>query len=741
MFIKQLQLEGYRNIINKITLDFESGVSMIYGKSRSGKSSVLKFIRLILLNITDKALKDYVNENMDFFEGSLEFEHDGINYLTTIMYDLKTEKTTRTLYIEDFSKPELSGTTEVVKKLEEIFDVNLTKNALAVMKNSSQIISSKPSERLELFKKIKNIDFSKDVKDFDTLAKSLEDQDLKEVESDIKSLENKTYKTITIQKEPFTIKEIEEKREKVKTIDEDLLSIQSKKEQIEEKNKEKNKTASKIENDETSLTTNKVQLKETKSKEFVSKLEDYKKEINSLESEIKDYPLEAPINTNTLNDKRNKIQKDKIEKEKTLEDPKYKLSRIRKPVDIRDELKAKITTLKAEIKHEENTIFVCQSGQCPTCRKDFEISDIEDHQSIIEGYEKQKEVIEEELKVENRKFEDYEDKVEKQNKLKEEKTELETNIQKFEDYISRVEKDIDNEIEKQTKKWEDDLVNLKSSLSSKKELLTLEEKREKEFLDNKKTQIETLENSIKTLEESINTNNSLIINLDKEINSLELSIDESHINSLENSKKDLEKDITTYNEVITENNQARKHNEEIEQEKLDDTNKLNELVENKDTLLNNIKDLKACKKILSKDFPNFVIQETIKDTEDMMNKFIEEVFENPMSVSLRSTATSLVLEYGNNEKRKRDCLNASDSESMMTTVAFVHSLNEQIGLGIIFLDEVDSPLDEASVKELYNVIGKMKYKQILIISHNSYMKDKLLEDGAKLFNMEEIIND
>lgn len=737
MFFRKLTLEGFRNIKEEKSFAFEQGISLIYGNSRSGKSSLLKAIRLLILNTTDKSLEDYVNEDMEYFKASLEFEHEGIEYHTTFEYDLNSKKSSRTLSIN--RQTPITGASNVVEKLFEIYDPNLVKNALAIMQGSDSVLKATPSERLQLFKKIKNIDFSKQVNNIDAEIKSLEGTDLKSIEIEIEGLKNKSYHYMDVKPIPFSEKEKKEKEVELKKQEASLNDIESKKKALQEKITQINKTTSDIEANDLAIQKATKELEEAKGKTFVSKLKEYEASLSTQQEKLDSWPKEPIIDTSSYNNKLDKVKKELSELQKSLDSSKYTLTRIKKPEDSRDVFKESIADLKSRVIRETEVINSCKDGKCPTCGKSFESSDISTHEETIDKLTKELEEAQNSLTLENEKFAEYEKRLEERELIKQEKTNIEFSIQQKSNEISTLEASLASLIQDKTKEWETGKAEVKTQISYLENMIASEGDRLKDFEENKKSLITSKEEYLTSLKKTEFNLKDLFLSLSKEKESLE-EVENFDLPSIEDKVNILKKLISEYNDSIYHNKQAKEFNAKVDKEKDADKVILEEKEEEKSNYLKKVNNLKSAKKILSKDFPNYVIQETITDTENMMNSFIEQVFTSPMDVSLRSTATSLKLEYG--VGRKRDCANASGSESMMITTSFIHSLNKQLGLGTIFFDEVDSPLDQESVKELYDVIDKMNYNQIFVISHNEDMQNSILSrDDAKGFNMEEILND
>lgn len=739
MQVKSLNIQGFKSIVKNTHFDFPNGFISFQGQNGYGKSSCMEAIQLILFDKSNSKLEDLVNEKSDNFLIELEFSHEGHDYRLCMDYDLKSKKTSREIYIDDETSPSYNTVSDSVQYLSEILDPSIAYYGMFLMQDSFELLEAKDAQRLELFKKIKNLDYTKQALQIKAVVDDLE-KDKIQLEAEINILKNKTFtkEDLRIPKKTETeIKELEKELKQVETALNSIESVKKAKSQLESslEREEKNLNDTQKENksltEKMSITTKEIDKcfadrdskkneKERKEKEFKDKLLKLNEFLDSIEKDIKqDYENQKSIKTSLL-----------AEKEMKLEEIKPLIRRIKK-VDYDTKIadiignKSRIST---QIKSNQEALDAHRKGgKCPLCH------------SELGGFST--ESIEKEIKTLNDSLLSYEETL-KNLKLEKEKQQV------IFDEISEA---------TETKKQLDiEIKNLNESLTSiddsiEKDIISKKESLNKEIkntIENNDITIKAIDDTIKSIDEKRARLDQDLIDIDtrysknkeqidsffKSIESIkkeikELSIEDTQ--ALEERKVVIDSYIKDYYEILYHNKMVAERNDNIDKEKIENESLINDKTQELQKTISSIADNKEARQVLLKHFPNYVIQETITDVENSINNFISDVYNKDLNISLRATSTSLKLEYGNS--RKRDCRNLSGAEKILVTLGFINSLNEQLDLGILFLDEADQALSQENTERLFDILQNMNYNQLILITHNNFMKGQLLADGAKVY--------
>lgn len=333
------------------------------------------------------------------------------------------------------------------------------------------------------------------------------------------------------------------------------------------------------------------------------------------------------------------------------------------------------------------TLEMCKKGKCPTCGKGYTMDE-------IGKYETEKENIEiaiESLQLEISNLEELKSTYKKEEKEQQDNRYRMESIQKSIEYIT-------------------------NTIQSKK----LQYESEKNYISEA---IAKSGDRIKTLNEDMNLLNSYFQN------NVEPMISANHYTEVQR----LDNLITEYDNTLTINLQISKDNELLEKEEVKDKELLLKYRADKETAIDEVDTLKKCKSILQKEFPNFVISNTISSIERNCNSFINKTYDGRYQLKIKEKKDSLIIVYGEQEK---ECTSASGYEKQLFSLAWKFALGKLQNLGIIILDEVDSQATEQNSEKLFNIIGNMKdlYNQIFIITHRENTKNILeMEYNAKIY--------
>ena len=212
MQLTRLEIKGFKSFGDKVTINFDEGITSIVGPNGCGKSNVVDAIRWVLGEQSTKALRSEKMENIIFngtntrkaaqlAEVSLSFNNTK-NILPT---DYSQVTITRKLYRSGESEYRLNDIQCRLKDITDLFlDTGIGSDSYAIieLKMVEEIINNKDHSRRNLFEEASGISKYK-IRKRQTINKLKDtEQDLSrvedilyEIEKNLKSLENQARKT------------------------------------------------------------------------------------------------------------------------------------------------------------------------------------------------------------------------------------------------------------------------------------------------------------------------------------------------------------------------------------------------------------------------------------------------------------------------------------------------------------------------------------------------------------------
>ena len=176
MYLKSLDIQGFKSFADKTHFEFDTGVTGIVGPNGCGKSNVVDAIRWVLGETSAKALRG--GEMADvIFNGTDRRKPHGMAEVTMTMADcevaLKTEfnevAITRRVFRDGKSEYRINDKACRLRDIHELFmDTGIGRSAYSIMAQGQidQILSSKPEERRAVFEEAAGITkFKKDKKE------------------------------------------------------------------------------------------------------------------------------------------------------------------------------------------------------------------------------------------------------------------------------------------------------------------------------------------------------------------------------------------------------------------------------------------------------------------------------------------------------------------------------------------------------------------------------------------------
>ena len=234
MYLKSIEVHGFKSFANKINFQFHTGITGIVGPNGSGKSNVADAVRWVLGEQRIKQLRGASMQDV-IFSGTetrkplgyayVAITLDNSDHQLAIDYDEVT--VSRRLYRSGESEYMINGTVCRLKDVNELFyDTGIGKEGYSIIGQGQidKILSGKPEERRELFDEAAGIVKFKRRKY--SAQKKLEDeqQNLVRVKDILSELEKQVG---PLEKQSETAKIYLKKKEELKTLDVNMFLLEN----------------------------------------------------------------------------------------------------------------------------------------------------------------------------------------------------------------------------------------------------------------------------------------------------------------------------------------------------------------------------------------------------------------------------------------------------------------------------------------------------------------------------------
>ncbi len=246
MYLKSIEIHGFKSFANKIKFDFHNGITGIVGPNGSGKSNVADAVRWVLGEQRIKQLRGGSMQDVIFSGTELRkplgyayvaITLDNSDHALSIDYDEVT--VSRRLYRSGESEYMMNGNKCKLKDINELFmDTGIGKEGYSIIGQGQidQILSSKPEDRRNLFDEAAGIVKYKARKE--TAIKKLEEEkiNLTRLNDILSELEKQVG---PLEKQSEVAKEYLKYKERLKTLDVNMFLVENKsqKQQLEEASK------------------------------------------------------------------------------------------------------------------------------------------------------------------------------------------------------------------------------------------------------------------------------------------------------------------------------------------------------------------------------------------------------------------------------------------------------------------------------------------------------------------------
>ncbi len=167
MYLKALEMRGFKSFPDKTRLDFEKGVTAVVGPNGSGKSNVSDAVRWVLGEMSPKSLRGSKMEDV-IFAGTAKRTQTGFcevsiimdNSDHTLMEDSDEVKVTRKYYRSGDSEYKINDKTTRLRDIHELFlNTGIGREGYSVVGQGkiSEVLSQKSDERRHIFEEAAGI--------------------------------------------------------------------------------------------------------------------------------------------------------------------------------------------------------------------------------------------------------------------------------------------------------------------------------------------------------------------------------------------------------------------------------------------------------------------------------------------------------------------------------------------------------------------------------------------------------
>ena len=279
MYLKSIEVQGFKSFANKIVFDFHNGITGIVGPNGSGKSNVADAVRWVLGEQRVKQLRGGSMQDV-IFSGTesrrpLSYAYVAItldNGDHQLAIDYEEVTVSRRLYRSGESEYLINGTACRLKDINELFyDTGIGKEGYSIIGQGQidRILSSKPEESRELFDEATGIVKFKRRKN--TAQKKLEDekQNILRINDILAELEKQLG---PLERQSETAKVYLKKKETLKIYDVNMFLLETARLQEQLSEVEKKSETAQAELEETTRAYESIKLEHAKIEEELEQL-------------------------------------------------------------------------------------------------------------------------------------------------------------------------------------------------------------------------------------------------------------------------------------------------------------------------------------------------------------------------------------------------------------------------------------------------------------------------------------
>jgi len=372
VFLKELEIHGFKSFGKKIKLSFNSGVTAIVGPNGCGKSNITDAVRWVLGEQNIRALRgkhltdiifsgNHKEKPLNIAEVSLTLN----NSEKVLQVDWEEINIKRRIYRSGETENFINGIPCKLKDIQELFmNTGLSKNAYSIVAQGEVdlILSAKPSERRNLFEEAASISKYKYEKQKTLKKIEVTDNNLDKIENIISEIKNQL---LILEEEAKHLKNYKVCQEEIKSLELFLIyqkynlcrtNLSKIKKSLGQYKKEKDEIIKNIEKNESKINSLNSELTNLKKEQ-----EKYKYENYELDNRKKIIQSELYL----------RIQK-KVDVEKRLIDLKKEAENITQKIAVGEQNKETVSLNILEINKKldsYNKKFICLNKEISNISK------------------------------------------------------------------------------------------------------------------------------------------------------------------------------------------------------------------------------------------------------------------------------------------------------------------------------------------------------------------------------------
>lgn len=696
--IDSLKLRNFKNV-ESADFTFGNGMFLINGANGEGKSTVFHAVLLLLFDSTVSNLGDYVRWGEDSFETGCDFTYN--DHPWHMEFDYGKRGGTRTL--TDKSTGESWTNKGALEKLSTLYDVERARASIVSLEGEANIVSVTPAKRREYLKGVYDLGFKTQLAKVQTDIDSI-GREKTALEGKVATLESQTFVRETLERMPYPESEYHVLQDSLKAQESNLASAQ-------ERARMKKQLYNEIVSIESDIRTYRDDIARIENR--IAQAESQKAEMEkNLADNAQKAEKEKKQVVEGLNNRKQSLSDTLAKSQIELDIKKKAMSALTAPVEPdahkRIEAGKKVAEESMKLSMYKKQLAPLSNGVCPTCGQKV-------GSEILDGLNKQIAESEKALAYaqneERKAEEEYTAWYKANSQYQSQKNELFNAINSLSSQVSNLSVSLansDSEMQREIAKIEsrshERAMRYSATVSSCKATIESETERKK-----------TTETTIAKSQDSLKAKKEEYVQMaDVDVSSIEDSINHT-------SER-----IALYESVAKRNDTKRAVNERLarqEKERDDALIKAKKELADKTEMLNH---LVLAKRILSKEFPSYVISRMVQTLRMYINEFLSKVYPK-YEVNIEETSDALRITFGDNDA---DVKMASGFEKASFSLAYMYAFGRLQNFGMLMIDEGDAQSSEENSMKFYSTLGKAKdyFPQILAITHKNDVKEFLKGD-------------